>query len=345
MASDTPSAFNEERYHVARYDMQDAWRKEQMEVNAQEKYLMFPCDCQLFPDDNRMATDLNNETVPVPLAFSAQLREAIARSLPMSYPLSLLLIHVTQWEQTPVSITGTIPTRRQRFHAPPGLLDQVLTNVRRVIRAGDRILVQPDIAAALVLPYVDEKGIESIHDRIYHSVSLLQAETVIPPLRREVTIEFGFSTSSSALETSEEMLTRACRLVSQFSLTPVMQVPSWLDGESASAHCMPAVRLVEPCRLPDTEIGGRFQGIRETQAPFMHLPARLPERLTQLIPYAVATSLRCVPVGRNHNRLTVAMADPGDIQALSQLAEITGMTIFPVACEEEALDRLLAYRW
>jgi hypothetical protein len=325
--------------------MQDAWRKEQMEVNAQEKYLMSPCDCQLFPDDNRMATHLNNETVPIPLAFSAQLHEAIARSLPMSYPLSLLLIHVTQWEQTPVSITGTISAQRQRFHAPPGLLDQVLANVRRVIRARDRILVQPGIAAALILPYVDEKGIESIHDRIYHSVSLLQAETVVPPLRREVTIEFGLCTSNSALEASEEMLTRACRLVSQFSLMPVVQVLSWLDEERESALSMPAERIVEPCRLPETESEGRPQGIRGTQAPFMHLPARLPERLTQLIPYAMASSLRCVPVGRNHNRLTVAMANPGDIQALNQLAEITGMTIFPVACEEEALDQLLTYRW
>ena len=316
-----------------------------MGVNAQEGYLMFPCDCQLFLGDDHMATDLNNETVPVPLSFSAQLREAIARSLPMSYPLSLLLIHVTQWEQTPVSITGTIPARRQRFHAPSGLLDQVLTNVRRVIRARDRILVQPDIAAALILPYVDEKGIKSIHDRVYHSVSLLQAETVVPPLRQEVTIEFGLCTSSSALETSEEMLIRARRLVSQFSLKPVVQVLSWLDEDETSALSMPAARIVESHRLPGTHLSGRSQGVRRPQAPFMHLPVRLPERLTQLIPHTVATSLRCVPVGRNHNRLTVAMANPGDAQAINQLAEITDMTIFPVACEEEALDQLLAYRW
>jgi len=79
--------------------------------------------------------------------------------------------------------------------------------------------------------------------------------------------------------------------------------------------------------------------------PFLHLPEKLPAHLTQLIPHYLACELRCAPVGRDHHALTVAMADPLDIEKRSRLQSVTGMTIFPVACKEEDLDALLANTW
>ena len=70
-----------------------------------------------------------------------------------------------------------------------------------------------------------------------------------------------------------------------------------------------------------------------------------PTRLKLLIPYALAMELRCAPVGRDHNRLTVAMANPTDMRAIYHLREATGMTIFPVSCEASALETLLASGW
>ncbi len=84
---------------------------------------------------------------------------------------------------------------------------------------------------------------------------------------------------------------------------------------------------------------------RANGIPFMQLPSRLPQRLKQLIPYELALELRCAPVGRDHNRLTVAMAHPSNMHAIERLREVTGMTIFPVSCETRALETLLTNGW
>ncbi len=86
-------------------------------------------------------------------------------------------------------------------------------------------------------------------------------------------------------------------------------------------------------------------GVDLVGIPFMDLPQVLPARLTQLVPFDIATELCCVPVGRDHYRLTVAMLYPTDTVALCRLQLITGMTIFPVACNESALKALLTHRW
>src|SRR5947209_14375044 len=82
-----------------------------------------------------------------------------------------------------------------------------------------------------------------------------------------------------------------------------------------------------------------------TSVPFMNLPAQLPRRLKQLIPYPTAFELRCAPVGRDHHCLTVAMADPINNAAIDRLREMTGLTIFPVSCDVSALNALLAHKW
>jgi hypothetical protein len=39
------------------------------------------------------------------------------------------------------------------------------------------------------------------------------------------------------------------------------------------------------------------------------------------------------------------MADPRDSEAVCRLAEATGMVVFPVSCEVDLLDLLLARGW
>jgi hypothetical protein len=77
----------------------------------------------------------------------------------------------------------------------------------------------------------------------------------------------------------------------------------------------------------------------------MQLPVKLPPRLKQLIPYQVALELSCVPVGRDHHCLTVAMADPTNSKALCSLRVVTGLTIFPVSCDVAALNAQLSNKW
>jgi hypothetical protein len=103
----------------------------------------------------------------------------------------------------------------------------------------------------------------------------------------------------------------------------------------------------EPASIsqPPAKIPAPKPTCSEDNIPFMQLPNQLSSRLKQLIPYHIAQELRCIPVGRDHQYLTVAMADPSNNNAVHALKEITGLTIFPVSCDILALNALLAGKW
>ena len=75
------------------------------------------------------------------------------------------------------------------------------------------------------------------------------------------------------------------------------------------------------------------------------LPKVLPPRLTRLLPRDLACELRCVPIGRSLHDLTVAMADPTNSDSVRRLEAVTGMTIFPVSCDEDDLNIFLRANW
>jgi Type II secretion system (T2SS), protein E, N-terminal domain len=75
------------------------------------------------------------------------------------------------------------------------------------------------------------------------------------------------------------------------------------------------------------------------------LPKVLPPRLTRLLPHDLACELRCVPIGCSSHDLTVAMADPTNSDSVRRLEVVTGMTIFPVSCDEDDLNIFLRANW
>lgn len=68
------------------------------------------------------------------------------------------------------------------------------------------------------------------------------------------------------------------------------------------------------------------------------LPQKLPQRVLHSVNAHLARELRCYPIGRERNTLTVAMLNPQDHQALERLHQETGLLIFPVLTHAEALD-------
>jgi type II secretion system (T2SS) protein E len=84
---------------------------------------------------------------------------------------------------------------------------------------------------------------------------------------------------------------------------------------------------------------------RKLGIPYLSLlPRKLPVRIQQLVNPQLAHELRCYPVGRERNMLTVAMLDPQDRLALERLRQETGLDIFPVLTHplvlQMALDHL-----
>jgi hypothetical protein len=278
------------------------------------------------------------EVTPATLELNSSLRAQLENYFPRSAPLSVLLLHISQLEHIHINPKSALLYKRHRYHVPPSLLEQVLISVRRTIRSSDHILVHLGASIAIMLPDVDHEGSLTILERVYHSLNLLQPETIIPPLKRETVITLGIGSYPKPGTSLEELLYQTGFIASRITLRPAVMT---------QLHDTRLISLVEfnlydrnQDEKNDSLIAARNSGI-----PFMQLPARLSSHLKHLIPYTLACELRCAPVGRDHNRLTVAMALPTNAQAIDRLRATTSMTIFPVACEAQALDDLLEQCW
>jgi len=278
------------------------------------------------------------ELTPATLELNSSLRAQLEHYFPRSTPLSVLLLHISQLEHIHINPKSAILHKRLRYHVPASLLEQILINVRRAIRNSDHILVHLGASIAITLPDVDQEGSQALLERVYHSINLLQSETVIPPLKRETDITLGIGSYPRPGVSVEELLYQTGFIASRITLRPAVTIQ--LHGTRSIG--LGEVNLYNPDQDEENDslIAARNNGI-----PFMLLPARLSSRLKHLIPYTLACELRCAPVGRDHNRITVAMAFPTDEHAIERLRSTTSMTIFPVACEAKALDDLLEQSW
>ncbi len=281
------------------------------------------------------AEDLEQVT-PATQEMNSHLRALLYDLFPRSTPLSVLLLHISQLEPIHIASKSAISHKRHRYHAPASFLDQVLTNMRRTIRISDHILVHAGTGIAIILPDVDQEGAHCILERVYHSINLLQPETVTPPLRRQTDIWMGIGSYPTPGTSLEGLLYYTGFIAQRLTLRPAVTSHLWTIWPG---------KLPVETQYEDHDGHSSLTTARRSGIPFMQLPTRLSPRLKQLIPYSLALELRCAPVGRNHNLLTVAMAHPTDAQAIERLREATCMTIFVVSCEATALDALLANGW
>lgn len=311
-----------------------------IDMPAAERCSCLPlCARDKAPGDVQAEIDDFEQVVPATLELHNYLRTALAAFFPRPAPLSLLLLHIAQLEHIHIAPKSAVLHKRQRYHAPATFLEQVLVNIRRTIRASDQVVMHQGTGIAIILPDVDYEGVCRIAERIYDRINLLQPETVIPPLKRETDICIGIGSYPRPGESLEELLYYTRFIAHRLTLRPAVITPL---HSILAAH--PPTEIDN--RRQDEDAGGAgSHAARSDGVPFMQLPTRLPQRLKHLIPYPLACELRCAPVGRDHTRLTVAMAHPTDTKAIQRLREATCMTIFPVACELAALETLLANGW
>lgn len=281
---------------------------------------------------------------PVTPELGGYLREHLSAYFPRSSPISVLLLHISQLEQAHISPKFALLYKRRRFHAPESFMEQVLANVRRSIRGSDQLIMHGGAGAAIIFPGVDREGAFSITERVYHSINLLQPDTVIPPLARETDIFVSMGSYPEPANTLEGLLHQTGYVVHRLTLRPAVTAQLRAHGAESEIEAESSVRPATKTRHKGSP-GEQPPPVNVSGIPYMQLPARLPARLRHLIPYHLARELRCAPVGRDHNRLTIALAQPTDAQTIEQLKKSTGMVIYPVACEISALDALLANEW
>ncbi len=292
------------------------------------------------PREEQEASDASDaeQIIPVTAELNSGLRTTLHGFFPRSTSLSVLLLHIFQLEHIHITPQSVVLHKRLRYHAPGSFLDQVLANVRRTIRNSDQILTHDGAGAAIIFPGVDQHGAYTILERVHSSINLLQAETVIPPLKRETDILLGIGSYPEPGYSLEQLLYHTGLLVHRLTLRPAITTQLW-SAEPTS----PEEATHDQDQNNDDPL--LFYNVRNSTVPFMHLPTRLPARLKRFIPHHLALELRCAPIGRDHNCLTVALADPSDTYALQRLRTTTGMIIFPVSCEIAALNALLATEW
>lgn len=108
-----------------------------------------------------------------------------------------------------------------------------------------------------------------------------------------------------------------------------------------AAEPLPESRWVlrgeEPAERPNalTRARARALGI-----PYIAPPHRIPSSVRDLLSLEVMRQLQCLPIGRDRNALTVALADPTNRGTLHRLEQLTGLTIFPVMTDPDALETL-----
>lgn len=262
-----------------------------------------------------------------------RLQTALIASTSQVSPCSLLVLHITQVEPLPQA--SAQHHQRLKYHAPATFLAQIVQYMHRSLRADDQILVEEKgSGAALLLPGVDQEGLAHIARRVSQNIHLLQAETVVPPLRAETEVTFGWGTRPGSSDALNILFEQVGQVRERMVFRPAIAVSPAERPRPAGPRSRSA--LSKETHLRETHAGG---------IPFMQLPSRLPIRLQRLIPHALALELRCAPVGRDHNRLTVAMANPTDAHVIHHLREATGMSICPASCEPVALETLLTSGW
>jgi MshEN domain len=311
------------------------------------------CECQPLLIHDRSPDQQAGEDylpmTPVTPELGAYLRAKLADYFPRTSPISVLLLHIMQLEHVHISPKSAMLHRRHRFHAPAIFLDQILANVRRTIRGCDPVIMHGGAGAAIIFPDVDQEGAFCIIERVYHSINLLQPETVVPPLTRETDIFIGTGSYPKPANSLEGLLYDTGCVAHRLTLRPAVstQIPLRKAGQTREIDEMDEIFEAFETGNGHAHSNGTPLDLYPSAGgiPFMQLPAKLPSRLKHLIPYRLARELRCAPVGRDHNRLTVAMAQPSDTRALDLLKETTSMVIYPVACEIGALDALLSNEW
>src|SRR5215471_11134762 len=85
--------------------------------------------------------ELLKEVTTATFELNAALRAQLEYYFPRSTPLSIVLLHISQLEHIHILPKSAVLHKRNRYHVPASLLEQVLTCVRRTIRSSDYILV------------------------------------------------------------------------------------------------------------------------------------------------------------------------------------------------------------
>ncbi len=206
-----------------------------------------------------------------------------------------------------------------------------LEHLRSLVRKTDIVFIQ-QTTYYFLLPNCALEGAEIVQARLWDALLWRIHSTGDLEIVRPSNILLGYSATLTSIESFLPCIEAAGE--------PLRQ----LERPAEKVACkIPARQLKIPAAAQDHELP---QLARTLGIPYLSLlPRQLPIQVLRLIDPKLAQELRCYPLGRNKDVLTVAIANPQDRSALVRLEQATGLHIFPVLAPplelQTALEQLI----
>ncbi len=200
----------------------------------------------------------------------------------------------------------------------------LLNNLRTLVRKTDSVLLL-DHNMYFLLPGANIQGGQIVQNRLWEAllwrIHNLSERDILCPQQ----ISIGHSANLLCDESIDDFIATADKASFRFDAQP---------EKVTRKHAAAREKQVDEEMTEELPVLARKLGI-----PYLTLlPGKLPQGLQQLINPKLAQELRCYPLGRERNMLTVAMLNPEDRSALDRLKQETGLHIYPVLMNPEALQ-------
>ena len=214
------------------------------------------------------------------------------------------------------------PRANRSTHAANSTL-YLLNNLRTLVRKTDRVFLLSH-TMYFFLQGANMQGGRIVQSRLWEAllwrIHNLSERDVLRP--QQMTI--GHSAYSIRDESVHDFIEAADKASFRFDMQP----------EKVTRKQAAQGKQVEDEIAEELPVLARKLGI-----PYLTLlPRKLPQSLQQLVNPKLAQELRCYPLGRERNMLTVAMLNPEDHSALDRLKQETGLHIYPVLTHAQALQ-------
>ncbi|MGH2495241.1 MAG: hypothetical protein ACRDIV_11115 [Ktedonobacteraceae bacterium] len=204
----------------------------------------------------------------------------------------------------------------------------LLSNLRPLVRKSDSVFLLGN-TLYFVLRGSNQQGGSIVETRLWEALLWRVHNMTEREFLRPVSMTVGHSGYQESNASIEGSIEAASIISLRYN---------W-QAEKPSRKSLRQPQAVSSITEDDTELPALA---RKLGIPYLSLlPHKLPAGVQRLVTPSLAQELRCFPIGRERNTLTVAMQNPQDDAALHRLQEETGLLIFPVLAHPQALQHAL----
>lgn len=228
-------------------------------------------------------------------------------------------------------------TSAARHEASEQTTITLLTALRKMVRRTDSVFLLGNTMYFL-LPGSNLQGGQIVQSRLWDALLWrIHNSTDSEPVRPQC-LTVGHSAYPAPCIDMHEFLAAASQPAIRFELVAEKQSRKHTAQQAQSAHpALPTHTTKQQKDQDELPSLARKLGI-----PYLSLlPRKPPQGVQKLVNPKLAQELRCYPLGRERNILTVAMSNPQDQSVLARLQHETGLHIFPVLTHPQELQTAL----